>query len=345
MALFSPGDALQPFIRLIECSGNERSGRLSADQDGTRFPRFPWDLRTVIIVLPPGSPFKYLNINTTLGLTGVPFDQVKNTGGLRPDDCFDLQLCLEDRHEYAVYKRYHSISGEVEYAPGKAHIELRDLFSYSGEWPAYSLSFSDPLQKISLAMKLDSWPGLQWWFYAPSLYCHNTTFATAQVELEWKGKKTKLTTPALHDHGWGKNLLPLRLPVGVFRYEVMRFDQKGHAISLWSEAPLGLRLKNVGLVRPGEENVFFHAGYKCDVLEWEEHENYQGRELRVPAKWRGHHKGEELSFTYEAVRSSEPRAVLGEGLLYAFDFRGEMSGALNKDIKGQGYVEQLGLLA
>ncbi len=336
-------NALQPIIHLLDRSKKEQAERPTALQEGTRFPRSPWDLRTVIIVFPKDSGFRYLNLNTTLGLTGVPFDQVKNISGLEPADCFDLQFCLQAEDGYTSYKKYHSVCRDISYTPGKVHLELAGRLFYQGEWPAYSILFHHPEEELSVKMELDSWQGFQWWFYAPALYCHNTTFAYARLEVEQHGERIAMTTPALHDHGWGRNLLPLRPGVGVFRYEVMRFGESGHAISLWSEAPLGLRLKNIGLVRPDEKNLFYPAGYNCDVLEWEEHQNYAGCTVRVPAKWRGFQEGKALSFTYEALRSTEPLPLLGEGLIYGFDYQGRLTGAMDKRIKGRGYVEQLGL--
>jgi len=62
----------------------------------------------------------------------------------------------------------------------------------------------------------------------------------------------------------------------------------------------------------------------------------------VPTHRCGTRQGEAGEFRYEAVRSSEPRTVLGEGFLYAFDYQGQWSGRSEGKMEGEGYVEQLG---
>ena len=72
--------AIPPLIKLLDYSGVKGEGKARPAPTGweetTHFPESPWDLRTVIIVFPPESPFRFLNLNVLLGITGVPFDQI-----------------------------------------------------------------------------------------------------------------------------------------------------------------------------------------------------------------------------------------------------------------------------
>ena len=76
--------ALLPFLSLLDRSATAPNEQPSPDEERTRFPEFSWDLRTIIMVLPEDAPFRFLNLNTVLGLTGVPFDQVENLRGSDP---------------------------------------------------------------------------------------------------------------------------------------------------------------------------------------------------------------------------------------------------------------------
>ena len=116
----------------------------------------------------------------------------------------------------------------------------------------------------------------------------------------------------------------------------------GHRLVV--QGPGGFELRNVGLVRWGRKSALFMKRYQCQVLEWEEFQNYAGRPCRVPRRWAGTQLGDAGEFSYEAVRASEPRAVFGEGFLYGFDYQGRFAGlgAASGRVEGRGYVEQLG---
>jgi hypothetical protein len=315
-----------------------------ANEERTRFPAYPWDLRTVIIVFPQHSPFRFLNLNVLLGMTGVPFDQVEQWGGSDPKDAFDLQFCLEAKHRCATYKQYHSVSRELRYRPDDVYFELGERILFEGRWPTYHIRYRQPEINLELSIQLDSWTGFHWWAYSPGIYCHYTSFCDCRFEWQWKDDEGILELPALHDHGWGKNLLPLRLPLRVFRYEVLRFPKGAFALSLWTEAPCKMELKNVGLIRWDRQPAHSMKRYECRVLEWDRFHNYAGRQCRVPRRWIGAQYGDAAEFHYEAIRNSEPRAVLGEGFLYGFDYQGRLTSAAAsfEKIEGSGYVEQLG---
>jgi len=338
---------LQPLINLLDQAESAPNHTPSHEQETTRFPGFPWDLRTVIAVFPPDSPFRFLNLNITLGLTGVPFDQVENWKGTDPKEAFDLQFCLEGNTEETVtYKKYHPATEELLYKPDEVSFELGRRLLFQGRWPAYHIEYRQPEEDLELSIELDSWPGFQWWVCAPRIYGHYTSFCNCTLQWKWKGKEGALAAPALHDHGWGKNMLPLRTPLRIFRYEVMRLPEGDAAISLWTEGPAGTELRNVGLIRWGRDPVHFMRHYECRVLEWEVFENYAGRSTRVPRRWTGTQQGDTGTFAYEAERRSEPRPILGEGFLYGFDYRGKITGTGvgSMDVEGRGYVEQLGFV-
>ena len=316
-------------------------------EEGTRYPERSWDLRTVIAVFEPGAPLRYLNLNTLCGMTGSGFDQHRRWQGA-PRDAFDLQLCLEGRDAAATYKEYHRISDELDSTPGEVRLRLGDRLQYAGQWPDYRVRYRQPEAELELDLELESWPGFRWWARLPRSYCHYTTFASCRLRWRWGGERGEQTVPALHDHGWGGNLLPLRVPIGVFRYEVLRLpsaadqERSGYAISLWTEAPLRVPLRNVGHLRPSASRGVPMETYECTVLDWGQALDYTGRVRRVPRRWRGHLRGSGGALTYEAQQSSPPRAVLGDGFLYAFDYQGEGRGLVQGTVEGQGYVEQLG---
>lgn len=339
---------LIPIIGLLERSATAPHDQPSPREEGTRFPEFPWDLRTIIIVFPPDAPFRFLNLNVLLGMTGMPFDQTERWNGSDPKDAFDLQFCLEGRNRYATYKQYHSIARELDYRPNAVQFRLGERLHFEGRWPSYQIRYNQPEENLRLTIELDSWEGFHWWAYVPRIYCHFTSFGHCRVEWQWNGDSGVLESPALHDHGWGRNLLPLRVPLKVFRYEVLLLPEgmfessEGFAISLWTEAPGGMELKNIGLLRWDRRRSQFMDRYECQILEWDTFDNYAGQPCRVPRRWLGRLRSNGDEFSYEARRKTEPRPVLGEGFLYGFDYQGQWSGSPGKKIEGEGYVEQLG---
>ncbi|MBW1685970.1 MAG: hypothetical protein JRS35_13020 [Deltaproteobacteria bacterium] len=351
----SPRRALLPILGLLDRSSKAACERPDPAEDGTRFPEFPWDLRTIILLFPPEAPFRFMNLNLLLGLTGVPFDRIEQLGDLRAEDAVDLQFCLEGRERCATYKRYHSIGRELSYRPGAVEFilgesVLGERLRFEGSWPAYRIEYRQPEAELSCTLHFASFENLHWWVRAPRLYCHYTSFGSCRMEWRWGSEAGVLEVPALHDHGWGRNLLPLGVPLRVFRYEVLRVpigagETGGSAIGLWTEGPFGMKLKQSGLLRRPQERNSIVTRVECRVLEWETFDNYAGRACRVPRRWLGRHIGDGAEFEYEAQRSSEPRAVLGNGFLCAFDYRGVWRGATEEGIEGEGYSEQLGWVA
>ena len=256
--------ALLPFLSLLDRSATAPNEHPSPDEERTRFPEFPWDLRTIIMVFPEDAPFRYLNLNTVLGLTGLPFDSLEHWCGSDPKDAFDLQFCLDGTNGCAAYKRYHSIGSELEVRPDDLFLKLGERLLLQGQWPQYSLRYTQPEINLELSLDLYAWSGFHWWALAPGIYCHYTTFCDCRLQWRWKGDTGQLEGPALLDHGWGKNILPLRVPLRVFRYEVMRFPKGAFAISLWTEGPGKLELKNVGLIRYDKQAVIFEAFKQAD---------------------------------------------------------------------------------
>jgi len=124
--------ALTPLITLFDRSRHAQSERPTLHQEHTRFPQYPWDLRTIIMLFPEEAPFKILNLNMVLGLTGVPFDQVKSVKGRRPKDAFDLQFALFGNQRTASYKKYHSIRQEVWYEKNQTCIKLPGRLLFKG---------------------------------------------------------------------------------------------------------------------------------------------------------------------------------------------------------------------
>ena len=344
MTLVHSKKVLVPLIGLLDKSNKVRNKRPTPHEESTRFPKIPWDLRTIIIIFPPDSPFKYLNLNVLLGLTGVPFDQIEKWAGAGPKDAFDLQFALEGRNRFAAYKKYHSIRKELTYKENAVYFKLGRRLFFQGMWPEYRIIYRQPEANLEISMELNSWPQIQWWAYFPGLYWHYTSFCDCHLEWKWHGDSGSMDVIALHDHGWGKTLLPIRTPLKVFRYEVLRLSDGAFGISLWTEGPFGIKLKTVGLLRWDHQPVIFMKRYDCRVLDWEIYENYAGQPCRVPRRWIGRQTGVCGEFQYEAERNSEPRAVLGEGFLYGVNFSGQLSGQGIRSGKteGQGYVEQLG---
>ncbi len=336
--------ALMPLIKRLDRSEEALNARPSFYEETTRFPKIPWDLRTIIMVFPPDAPFQYLNLNVLLGLTGVPFDRKDLWQGKDPKDAFDLQFALEGKDKFVTYKNYHSIQKELSYRQDEVYFKLGERLLFKGKWPDYRIEYTQPEVDLEISMDLTSWPEFHWWAYFSGLYWHYTSFYDCHLEWKWDNDKGSMDVVGLHDHGWGRNILPIRVPLKVFRYEVMRLSGDTFGVSLWTEGPFGLKLKSVGLVRRDHQPIIFMKQYDCQVLEWGNFTNYAGLPCRVPMRWIGKQTGDQGSFTYEAKRTSEPRAILGEGFLYAFDFHGDLSGFGENSgkIEGEGYVEQVG---
>jgi hypothetical protein len=331
----------------LDCSPGAARRRPDPSEDGTRFPEFPWDLRTLILLFPPGAPFRFLNLNLLLGLTGAPFDRPGELGALDGGDAFDLQFCLEGGERCVTHKRYYSIARELSYRPAAIDFLLGDRLHLEGSWPAYRVRYRQPEANLFITLQFDSREGLHWWAYLPRIYCHYTSFGDCRVEWQWESERGSLEVPALHDHGWGRNLLPLGVPLRTFRYEVLRLRtgaerQSGLALSLWTEGPFGVELKKSGVLRWEHNPCQPMHRYECRVLEWETFEDYAGRPHRVARRWLGRQIGSGAELEYEAQRSTPPRAVLGNGFLFGFDFRGTLRGPVKRALEGEGYGEQLG---
>jgi len=352
---FSPRRALLPILGLLDRSSRAACQRPDPDEDGTRFPEFPWDLRTLILLFPPQAPFRFMNLNLLLGLTGAPFDRTERLGDLRASDAVDLQFCLEGRQRCATYKRYHSIERELRYRPRAVQFVLGESglgerLRFEGSWPAYRIEYRQPEAELACSLHFDAYEDLHWWARAPRLYCHYTSFGSCRLEWHWGSEAGVLEAPALHDHGWGRNLLPLGVPLKLFRYEVLHVPSEagetgGFAISLWTEGPFGMELKQSGLLRRQPERSRIVTRVESRVLEWETFENHAGEACRVPRRWLGRQVGAGAEFEYEAQRSSEPRAVLGNGFLCGFDYRGVWRGPAQENLEGEGYAEQMGWIA
>jgi hypothetical protein len=363
-ARFSPRRALLPILDRLDRSHKAAHQRPEPADDGTRFPEFPWDLRTLILLFPPEAPFHFMNLNLLLGLTGAPFDRTEQLGDLDASDAFDLQFCLEGRKRCATYKHYHSIARELSYRPAAVEFLLGERLRFEGSWPTYRIRFRQPEAKLSLTLHFDAWEDFHWWAYAPRFYCHYTSFGRCRMDWQWESEGGALEVPALHDHGWGRNLLPLGVPLSSFRYEVLQVrtgteNANGFAISLWTEGPLGVALRQSGVLR--WDRGHSQRMNRCErrVLEWETFENHAGTPCRVPRRWLARQVGSGAELEYEAQRSTEPRAVLGNGFLLGFDYRGVLKRpaertlendparwrpAVELELDGQGYAEQMGSL-
>lgn len=336
---------LGPLVKRLNGAGDAPTAAPSREDDGTRFGEFPWDLRTVIAVFPPEAPFRFLNLNLLLGMTGIPFDRVETWEGGDPLDACDLQFCLEGRAGAVTHKGFYSVAEDVSYEEGAVQLGLGERLSFSGAWPRFEVRYAQPEADLELTLQLDSQPGIHWWAHIPRAYFHYTSFVTCRMTWRWGAEQGTLEVPALHDHGWGRNMLPARLPLRVFRYEVFSLPAGGQASTLWTEVPGGVQLVNTGHVRPepGVPGQAMHD-YACEVLEWETFANYAGEPRRVPRRWRGELHGPGGSFSYEAERKTAPRPVIGDGFMCAFDYEAHGSAVPGGRASGEGYVEQFGLL-
>ena len=263
-------------------------------------------------MFPPDAPFRFLNLNVLLGLTGTPFDQPERWRGRPARDAFDLQLCLEGREEAATYKAYHSIDAELRRGPGPVGFALGERVTLEGGWPDYHLTYRQPEAELELDARLAARPGFHWWANLGDRYSHYTTFVDCELTWRWGARSGRTTLPALFDHGWGRTLLPLRVPLRVFRYEVLRLPDSGTVASLWTEGPGRIELESGGVSRPpGATTCHRIERYECTVHEWDVFENRAGAPRQVPRRWSGKLTGRGGRFDYEAVRRSPPRPVLG----------------------------------
>jgi hypothetical protein len=221
---------------------------------------------------------------------------------------------------------------------------------FEGSWPSYTVEYEQPEAELGCSLRFDAFGDVHWWARAPRLYCHYTSFGRCRLEWRWGAETGALELAALHDHGWGRNLLPLGVPLKLFRYEVLHVpagagETGGFAIALWTEGPFGMELKRSGLLRRHPERSQIVTRVERRVLEWEHLDNYAGKACRMPRRWLVRHVGAGAELEYEAQRSSEPRAVLGNGFLGGFDYRGVWRGRAQEKLEGAGYAEQMGGIA
>lgn len=326
-------DAL-PWLRgLVDRYETAPRERPSPAEDVVRWPASAWDLGTLIAVLPPEAPFSVLNLNWTLGLTGTCFDRAWAVGQAARD-VVDLQLCLEGG---VTYKGQTSAARDVAVTDGGAALAIGDRLAVSGSFPDYRIVYRQPEEGFELEARFSAWPGIHWWAHAGGIYRHYTRFGDCALSWSLRGEQGGCDVPALLEHAFGGTLLPLRVAPRVFRYEVLGLAG-GTTTSLWVDAPLGLEVAHVAVQRRRGEAT--EAGrYRCEVLEWETHVNHAGDPRRLPRRWLGVQDYRGGTFRYEAQRSSPPRAVIGDGFIHAFAWRGEGAGLTGE---GTGYVEQMG---
>ncbi len=320
---------------LARLDGGARPGVGPPRRDATQFPRAAWDLRTLIVVFGPDAPLRFLNLNLTLGLTGLPFDQ--HADGLEARDAFDLQLCLEGRGRAALCKRTHSIRGDVRFTPGAARVALGDLFDFDGAWPHFLIRFRQPNDALELELDFDAAGPLQHWAHAGRIYSHYTSFGTCRGTWRWGDQRGDIDSPALLDHGFGRRARAAGRLLRRFRYEVLRLPDGAAAIGLVTEAPGGVVLRRAGVVRE------VAADFEHEVARCERFANHAGAMRAVPSEWVGRLVSPAASLEYRARRATPPRAVLGDGFLTGFDYDAEGTGALPRRFSGEGYAEQLGV--
>jgi hypothetical protein len=138
---------------------------------------------------------------------------------------------------------------------------------------------------LELDLELDSRPGVQWWVRLPRLYCHYTSFAECRLRWRWGGEQGELTTTALHDHGWGRHALPLRLSPRLFRYEVLRLSDGGHVAVLRTDGPLGVPLRAMGVRRDAGGRMTPLSRLRWQVLDRIACEDHQGRARVAARRW------------------------------------------------------------
>ncbi len=306
-------------------------GQIDPSVEHTRFGPLPWDLRTLIIVMPPEAPFRFLNLNWLLGRSGTSFDQVTDRSRHRARQVVDLQCCLEGTHDAVTHKAEYPIS-TASWSTTSAEVSIADRLEVSGQHPSLRVRYRQPELELDIALR--RLPGLMHWVRLPGLYCHYTTFVTATVE----GLGEPILTPALLDHGWGRHLLPVRIPSGWFRYEVLRLPDDATAIALRVEGPGGVTLTSAAALYRGPDVPLLGGITHTVVLDWQTTTNHAGRTRRMPTRWRNTLDFGHTVFSTLSQAAGPPRTVLGDGFLQAVSWQEEGGSARC----GAGYVEQLG---
>ncbi len=333
---------LQPLRKLLDQYQVAPTDRVDRPLESVRYPDYRWDLGTLIAVFPPESPWYLLDLNWVLGAMGNSFDLVSTRSRRAGMDAFDLQFCLEGKERHATYKAVHSVAEEVSFITGAVNLTLRNRLKVTGTWPEYRIEYRQPERSLELDLQYRAWPGIHWWARSPGLYSHFSNFGSCDVTWRWNGDQGHLQLPALLEHAWGNHLLPFRIPLGIFRYEVLRMPENGIAISLWVDAPGGLEMATAAVQRFGAETERIVGAYQCEVLEWETLPNRAGDLRRLPIRWRGVQQFDEGTFKYETERITPPRPIMGDGFLHTFAWRGEGTGVIGGSAEGTGYVEQMG---
>ncbi len=308
-------------------------------RDGTRFGRYPWDLRTLIAVAPCGAPLRFLNLNWVLGRTGTRFDQSPDRSRAAARRVADLQFCLESPAGALSWKREYGLD-QVEYEEGHVALSIGERLQVRGAWPRYDISYAQPEAELKLDVCFEAWPHPMRWVRLPGLYCHQTVFGTASIRSTRAGETQQLELPALLDHGWGRSLLPLRAPMRSFRYEVLHLPEGGQLLALGVRGPLGARVVARAVHRISRDARARLGRVRWEILESSVTPNHAGAPRHQPSRWRATLDFGDTTFTYEAEADSPPRAVLGDGFLQSFSWR--RVDARGPGTAGRGYAEQLG---
>jgi len=335
---------LAPLRRALDRFETAPCERPTPEQEGVFLPSHCWDLGTLIAVFPEGGPLRFLDLNWVLGLTGTTFDRSQTRHRARARDVLDLQLCLEGAPGVAIHKGSHSVSRDAVYVPGQPGVEIADRLRLTGRWPDYELRCREPKAELELGVRFSAWPGIHWWACAPGVYSHYSNFGSCELTWRWGDHSGTLEVPALLEHAWGNHLLPLRVPLGAFRYEVLGLPDAGLGISLWVDTPGGLELASAAVQRRGRDMQKRVGRYRCEVLEWERFYNHAGETRRLPRRWRGVQLLGGSALVYEAQRITPPRTIMGDGCVHAFAWQGEGSALSERYAEGIGYVEQMGRL-
>ncbi len=309
-------------------------GEFPVNLENTRFGPLPWDLRTFIAVMPPEAPFRFLNLNWVLGRSGMGFDQVTDRSRRRAREVVDLQCCLELADRAVTHKGERPIS-TTSWSNATAEVSIGDSLKVTGSRPSYRIVYRQPEADLELDIELDCLPGLMHWVRLQGIYCHYTTFVSATI----RGLGAPITTPALLDHGWGRHALPLRIPTGWFRYEVLRLPDDILAIALRVEAPGGFEVVTAAALYAGPNQPLRAGTTRSEVLEWQPFTNFAGEPRRLPARWRNTLDFGNSVFSYTSTAAGTPHTVLGDGFLQAVQWQGKHRGLATS---GAGYVEQLG---
>lgn len=339
---------IKDMANILDRSAQKISEYPTSIEDLARFPECDWELRTIIIIFPPSSPFHFLNLNLTQGLTGFPvWDLPSLYGESDPKKGMDIQFALQYKDgETVSYKNYVFPDRKTE-QPNNPLFHYPGRVELSGKWPDYTLKYHQEEAELTVDLKLTTLPYLTWWASSYGhLYHHYTSYAEYKGTITHGEIEESIKGSLLFDHAWGNHFLngwfKQPFPLSLFWYEVLSLKAGEYSIALQLNGTKGIPIRQDGNLRlkANHQNIRLPQ-QQITIDQWKPCQNILDQRIDYPAAWQTELSDGDNYLSYKAEALNTPAPVMGEGVILGFKYRGKRgsSSQSSKSIQGYGYLE------